>query len=66
MNINNILKDIKDSNDQLYGECCFKININTNPDQFEDYVNSLPNEDFVIEIGGNINDFYGTKSLLDN
>lgn len=66
MNIINLLETININNEKIYDESYFSIKENVSKDsQFEVYQDTLPDNDFNIDIGGNINDFLGSSSILN-
>ncbi|EMT88095.1 hypothetical protein ABNIH5_11461, partial [Acinetobacter baumannii ABNIH5] len=64
MNFNDLLKKIDECNEIIYGER-FLINQDNsvNDDLFKSYLSCIPENDFNIDLGGNINDFLGKDSL---
>ncbi|MFW1813364.1 hypothetical protein ACG9X6_01675 [Acinetobacter guillouiae] len=66
MNLINLLEKISINNQKIYGESSFLIKKSElDNDQFLIYKNSIPECDFNIDIGGNINDFLGSDSIQE-
>jgi len=66
MNLINLLEKISINNQNIYGESSFLIKKSElDNDQFLIYKNSIPECDFNIDIGGNINDFLGSDSIQE-
>ena len=61
-----LLEEVDKYNEIIYGER-FLINPDNfdNDDLFKSYLSCIPENDFNIDLGGNINDFLG-KDSLDN
>ncbi|HCA5724760.1 TPA: hypothetical protein MW319_003774 [Acinetobacter baumannii] len=61
-----LLEEVDECNEIIYGER-FLINPDNsvNDDLFKSYLSCIPENDFNIDLGGNINDFLG-KDSLDN
>ncbi|MBE2172949.1 hypothetical protein IIQ44_13690 [Acinetobacter oleivorans] len=61
-----LLEEIDDCNEIIYGERFLINQVNSvNDDLFKSYLSCIPENDFNIDLGGNINDFLG-KDSLDN
>lgn len=61
-----LLEEVDDCNEIIYGERFLINQVNSvNDDLFKSYLRCIPENDFNIDLGGNINDFLG-KDSLDN
>lgn len=59
-----LLEEIDDCNEIIYGERFLINQVNSvNDDLFESYLSCIPENDFNIDLGGNINDFLGKDPL---
>lgn len=67
MEMISILEEINECNEIIYGEkYLFIKNVDTNGDEFDVYRSIIPNNDFIIDVGGNVNDFFGIESIKNN
>ncbi|WP_001195548.1 hypothetical protein, partial [Acinetobacter baumannii] len=61
-----LLEEVGECNEIIYGEGFLINQVNSvNDDLFKSYLSCIPENDFNIDLGGNINDFLG-KDSLDN
>lgn len=59
-----LLEEIDDCNEIIYGERFLINQVDyVNDDLFKSYLSCIPENDFNIDLGGNINDFLGKDSL---
>jgi len=66
MNLKDLLKRIDDCNYEISGSHFYTENlVNQYDSQFNIYLDCVENDDFMIDIGGNINEFLG-KNVINN
>lgn len=59
-----LLEEIDDCNEIIYGERFLINQVNSvNDDLFKSYLSCIPENDFNIDLGGNINDFFRKRSV---